>query len=620
MAGIGGFYDHNLSHDTVSTRIALIVESLTVNPAWSSAVAANEQDPYAMAVIASPERVRQSIAIDGSTHLVLAGEIFGLANAGAKASSPAEILLQGYQSHGSQFLAELEGRFVAAIWSGEKRTLTLLSDKFGSKPLYYAQTSSGSFSFATSIQTVVAARQERSELDLQGFAQFFTFGHLWNTNTFYTGIHCLGPASEVVFDFESGCLDKTRYWRAEATQQQSKRKSLVAISRSLERAVHEQSVNTEGLAIALSGGLDARTILALVDTKQIPAECVSLGMEGSLDQRSAKRLADLAGCNYKQLVLGEGFLDEFESHLDRMIDLTDGHYLSQCIVMPTLPLYRKLGVKTLLRGHVGELLHMHKAYNFSIDEAFSQVKDDTSFQSWLWPRLQSHLSDGVDEPLLSGVSRQDFSEISRESLRTAIEGTGFWDLPIDRLSQLFLDQRTRRETAMSLTKFESVVDVRVPFLDSRFINAVFSAPQACRTGETSQEFILRKHHPEFLKPANSNTGAPVGASALLKRACYYRMRVLAKLGVPGYQPYERLGLWLRRELRTLVERVLLDRRCLDRGLLNPDCVRAVVKRHNVGSRNHTYLILAMIIVELGLQRAEHLPGSGKQSLPAFSQT
>ena len=50
-----------------------------------------------------------------------------------------------------------------------------------------------------------------------------------------------------------------------------------------------------------------------------------------------------------------------------MVRLTDGHYLSQCIVMPTLPVYRDLGVQVLLRGHAGELMHMTKAYNFSLD-------------------------------------------------------------------------------------------------------------------------------------------------------------------------------------------------------------------------------------------------------------
>ena len=62
---------------------------------------------------------------------------------------------------------------------------------------------------------------------------------------------------------------------------------------------------------------------------------------------------------------------------------------------------------------------------------------------------------------------------------------------------------------------------------------------------------------------NANNGATMSAGPLMQKFGEFKLRVLAKLGVPGYQPYERLGLWLRRELRDLVLRILLDPQCLD---------------------------------------------------------
>ena len=44
------------------------------------------------------------------------------------------------------------------------------------------------------------------------------------------------------------------------------------------------------------------------------------------------------------------------------------------------------------------------------------------------------------------------------------------------------------------------------------------------------------------------------------------MKVFAKLGVPGYQPYERLGLWLARDLKPLVHRIVLSDRFLARSV------------------------------------------------------
>ena len=77
------------------------------------------------------------------------------------------------------------------------------------------------------------------------------------------------------------------------------------------------------------------------------------------------------------------------------------------------------------------------------------------------------------------------------------------------------------------------------------------------------------------------------------------MEVLGKLGVRGYQPYERLGLWLRRELRPLVRRLLLSDRCLGRGIFEPQTINAVVENHLSGRRNHTFLLMALMVFETG---------------------
>ncbi len=539
------------------------------------------------------ERMWASI---GDDTLVMQGELFG----GKEGSGPNALrLLEGYAAEGDAYLSRIEGRFAAAFWSESRRELTLLTDKFGSVPLYYSA-NSDSLSFSTSVRRASQIAGASPAWDTEGLIQFFTFGHLWNSTTLLKSVRCLGPATRCTFSIDTGRVEQHTYWQIRPSQRPiTLGASLDRIDETLCRAVDEQSRDTPGLGVALSGGLDARAILGLISDELPRPTCLSLGMEGSLDQVSARKLAKLSGCPFHRFVLGEGFLECFEGWLDRMVELTDGHYLSQCIVMPTLPLYPELGVRVLLRGHVGELLHMHKAYNFSVDDEFRRLEGDDSLESWLWSHLQSHLTDCVDLPLLAAVSSSDFKEVGRQTLRAAMKATDRFERPLDRLSQMFLDQRLRRETAMSLVKFNSVVDVRVPYLDSRFVQAVFDAPPEARIGERAHTEVLRRHRPSFLLPANSNTGARVGAGPAWRTICYLRMRVLAKLGVRGYQPYERLGLWLRRELREVVERTLLDAKCLDRGLLNPDCVRGVVAAHNAGAKNHTFLIMAMMIVERG---------------------
>jgi hypothetical protein len=107
----------------------------------------------------------------------------------------------------------------------------------------------------------------------------------------------------------------------------------------------------------------------------------------------------------------------------------------------------------------------------------------------------------------------------------------------------------------------------------------------------------------------------MGAGRAATRIAQLRMKVLAKLGAPGYQPYERLGLWLRRELAPLVQETLLSEQCLGRGIFDPAGVHAVVDQHLNRNRNHTYLLLAMMIFEHGQRRM-----GGEPTGPNYRET
>jgi asparagine synthetase B (glutamine-hydrolysing) len=325
-------------------------------------------------------------------------------------------------------------------------------------------------------------------------------------------------------------------------------------------------------------------------------------MAGSLDHRSAAQLAKLAGCPHHNHQLGAGFLDSFGRHLEEMVQLTDGQYLSQCIVMPTLALYRRLGVQVLLRGHAGELMHMTKAYNYSLDAGGQSIQSDKHLRDWLWRRLQAYMLGGVEKPVFARRYQQEMTSLAQQSLDCDLEETRGEGPPLQQIWRLFVAQRLRRETVLSLVKFRSVVETRLPFLDNQLVDLLLAAPPSLKLGEEIQTHILRKRRPEFLKVLNANTGAPMGAGPFATRIAQLRMKVLAKIGAPGYQPYERLGLWLRRDLAPLVRETLLSEQCLGRGVFDPAGVRAVVEQHLNRVRNHTFLLLAMMIFEHGQRR------------------
>jgi asparagine synthase (glutamine-hydrolysing) len=554
----------------------------------------------------------QPVSIDDGAYLaVLDGELLNaddlraqLATAGkaCTSASHAEIFLRGYLHSGHDFLRNVRGKYVASIWSRDSREWLLISDRYGMKPLYYVK-SSRRFMFASELKAMLIGDDVSRAQNHRGIIQFFTFGHLFGEQTLLQDVAIVPAASVVRFRCDEKQFSVESYAKLPKPRYRFEKSDVwKAIDQAFANSVEESVRETDHIGVALSGGMDARTILALIETRQHPVIALCLGMPGSLDQRSARKMAASKGCEYHDFFLDAKFLNHFERHLDRMVHLTDGHYLSQCIVLPTFERYRELGIEVLLRGHAGELMHMCKGYSYSLDAKAFAMRSEADLHGWLFDHLRAYMLDGLDEPLFEFADRNECDSVARDTLRESLQASQDWERPLDRIWQVFVSERLRRETAMSLVKFGSVVETRLPYLTHEVLDALAQAPAEMKLDEEIQTYILKKRYPEFLKITNVNTGAKVGAGALVKKVQSFKMRVFAKLGLPGYQPYERLGLWLRRELKPLVERVLLDETCLQRGTFRPDAVRRVVRQHVNGQKNHTFLIMAMMIYERGQRR------------------
>jgi asparagine synthase (glutamine-hydrolysing) len=524
--------------------------------------------------------------------LAAAGHVF-------QGNSHAELLLHGYAAAGPKFFRGLHGTFAAAIWDAVNEHLILTNDRFGMKPLYYASLW-GRLVFASEIKALLVDRGLPRRANWRGIAQFFSYGQLLGEDTLLEAVALLPAAGWLTYEARNGRVSLERYAQltpTAANNSTSAEETLDRIDTAFKQAVDRRVRGTSRLGLSLSGGLDSRTILAAVDPDRLLTS-VCMGMEGSIDHRSAKEMASRAGRPHHRYVLDTRFLARFEDHMRYMVHLTDGHYLCQCIVLPTLPFYRELGIEVLLRGHAGELMHMDKAYNFSLDREALGLKDTASLEAWLFRRLGAHMLGTNGETLFAPPYQAQIGPLARESLRACLGESDGIDPPVHRVWHLFLTQRLRRETALSMVEFGTVVETRLPYLDNDLVDILLAAPPELKLADRIQAHILRRRMPAFLDVVNSNTGTRLGAGRVPRLFAKARLKVLAKLGVRGYQPYERLGRWLREELRPLVGRLLLSERCLERGIFNPPAVRAIVDQHLRG-RNHTYLLLAMMIFELG---------------------
>src|SRR5690606_25092428 len=192
------------------------------------------------------------------------GELFNAAElvqklelADADCTDHAAIVLEGYLREGRRFFCRLNATFVAAIWDNRNSQLILASDRFGMKPLYYAQ-ASDKFLFASEIKSILADPTVSRKLHQRGIAQFFSFGQHFCEDTFFTAIRTLPSASWVTYHRNENRLEIDQYWRESDTRLPvigSHAEFIDRIDSAFARAVQTRSAGDASLGISLSGGL-----------------------------------------------------------------------------------------------------------------------------------------------------------------------------------------------------------------------------------------------------------------------------------------------------------------------------------------------------------------------------
>ena len=119
---------------------------------------------------------------DGSVQLILNGEIY---NAPALRSeleqrghrfathSDAEVLSHGYEEEGTGWLDRVRGMFAFALWDHKRQKLWLGRDRFGMKPLYYAELGQ-TVVFASELKAILQFPGIERQLDLAALDAYLT--------------------------------------------------------------------------------------------------------------------------------------------------------------------------------------------------------------------------------------------------------------------------------------------------------------------------------------------------------------------------------------------------------------------------------------------------------------
>src|SRR5437879_1069550 len=134
----------------------------------------------------SPRGAQPMTNEDGGIQVVYNGEIYNYADLRAalarrghvfKSTSDTEILVHLYEEEGANLVQALRGIFAFAIYDRPRRRLLLARDRYGVKPLFYAELD-GEWLFASEIKAIVARRGFVPQLDRQACYDFLGLGYV----------------------------------------------------------------------------------------------------------------------------------------------------------------------------------------------------------------------------------------------------------------------------------------------------------------------------------------------------------------------------------------------------------------------------------------------------------
>lgn len=205
--------------------------------------------------------------------------------------SDTEVLLAAISQWGlTPALQRSNGMFAIALWDREERSLHLVRDRVGEKPLYYGWVGTA-FVFGSELKALRAYPEFRGEIDRDALALFMRYCYVPTPFSIYRGIAKLVPGAILTLDgnTQAGCLPEPQpYWSARAVAEQSRERrpawspedATASLDALLRDAVKLRMTADVPLGAFLSGGVDSSTVVALMQTQSArPIRTFSIGFD-----------------------------------------------------------------------------------------------------------------------------------------------------------------------------------------------------------------------------------------------------------------------------------------------------------------------------------------------------
>jgi asparagine synthase (glutamine-hydrolysing) len=172
-----------------------------------------------------------------------------------------EVLVHGYEEWGADMLPRLNGQFAFAIYDRRDETVFIARDRFGVRPLYYAQPN-GSFYFGSEIKAILASGEVDAAPDHRGLDEIFTFWAVRPPRTAFAGIASLEPGTCGLL--KDGALWLRRYYELDYPEARDEPVDVVEqLDELMLRSVGMRLRADVPVGAYVSGGLDSSITASL---------------------------------------------------------------------------------------------------------------------------------------------------------------------------------------------------------------------------------------------------------------------------------------------------------------------------------------------------------------------
>jgi asparagine synthase (glutamine-hydrolysing) len=581
----------------------------------------------------SPAGHQPMISADERFVIIYNGEVYSyqpvaaeLAASGLKfrGHSDTEVILNSFAVSGIEAtLKRMIGMFAIALWDRRDRTLTLIRDRLGIKPLYWAKFGK-LFLFGSELKALRAHPGWAPQIDRDAVAAYMRHNYIPAPHTIYQGVHKLEPGTILTLPWQ-GEAQITWFWNARTVAHNGMLHPLDAadaelaehLETLLQDAVSRRMIADVPLGAFLSGGVDSSTVVALMQKARlgkVRTFTIGFDLPGYDEAPHAAAVARHLGTDHTELTVTS------RQALD-VIPQLPAFYDEPFADSSQIPTYL---VSAMTRKHVTVALsgdggdELFAGYNrYHLTQRFWQALSlmprslrnaaaatMTAVRPDRWTLLAAVLParlrvpqagdklyklaavlklDSADALYRRLVSHWEPSEIvlAAQEPRTIIADETLAKQFPDLLARMqFLDLATYLPDDI-LTKIDRAsmavaLEARVPLLDHRVVEFSWRLPRKTKVRNNTTKWILRQVLYRHVPPA------------LIERP-------KMGFGIP-------LGEWLRGPLRDWAETLLDERRLQDAGLLDPSTVRRFWREHLEGRRNWQYLLWNVLMLEAWRER------------------